>query len=122
MAVLPVYGFAWGVGEAHLLAHRLGQHRGVVLLADDVAPKPVLLKQRRGQVIIAEPATALPSHRPGDASRILAIDYFLQPRNDVSVAVLAEFDHDPAAAHLVGYRTGDARTGKRIEDEVARVR
>ena len=34
------------------------------------------------------------------------------------VAVLAEFHHDPATAHLVRDRAGGAGAGERVEDEV----
>ena len=68
----------------------------------------VLLKQRRGQVVIAEPAAALPLHGLGDTAGIFAVDYLPEPRNDVRVAVLAELDHDPAAAHLLSHGAGCA--------------
>jgi hypothetical protein len=37
------------------------------------------------------------------------------------VAVLAEFDHDPPAAHLVGDGAGSAGAGEGIENPVAGV-
>jgi ribosomal protein S5 len=44
---------------------------------------------------------------------------FLQARNDVGVAMLAQLHHDPAAAHLVGDGAGGAGAGEGVEDEVA---
>jgi hypothetical protein len=44
-----------------------------------------------------------------------------QARNDVRVAVLAQFDHDPAAAHLVRNRASGSRTSKGVEHQVAGV-
>ena len=48
-----------------------------------------------------------------------AVDDLLQARNDVRVAVLAQFDHDPAAAHLVGDRAGGAGASEGVENQVA---
>ena len=72
--------------------------------------------------VVAEPAAAFPAHGLGDAALVLAVDDLLQARDDVRVAVLAEFDHDPAAAHLVGDCAGRAGTGEGVEDQVAGVR
>ena len=52
---------------------------------------------------------------------ILAVDDLFQTRNDVRVAVLAQFHHDPAPPHLVGDCAGRAGTGEGVEDEVAGV-
>jgi len=49
---------------------------------------------------------------------ILAVDDFLQTRDDVRVAVFAQFYHDPAAVHFVGDCAGGAGTCEGIEDEV----
>ena len=46
--------------------------------------------------------------RLGDAAWIFAVDDLLQARDDVRMAVFAEFNHDPAAAHLVGDCAGCA--------------
>jgi hypothetical protein len=54
-----------------------------------------------------------------NAAGVIAVDDFLQAWNDVGVAVLAELDHDPAAAHLVGDGAGGAGAGEGVEDEVA---
>ena len=68
----------------------------------------VLSQQRGGELEVAEAAAALPADRLGDAAGVLAVDDLLQTRNDVSVAVLAQLDHDPAAAHFVRDRAGRA--------------
>src|SRR5579884_3354080 len=117
--VLPVDLFAGRVSEAHQLAHGLGQHGGVVLLADDKIAKAVFFEQRRRKPVVAEAAAALPVHRLGDAAGVLAVDDLLEARNDVRVAVLAQFDHNPAAAHLVGDCASRTRAGERVEDDVA---
>src|SRR5947209_2085328 len=100
MTVLPVDRVAWRVSECHLLAHCFGQHRGVVLFADDVVPELILLKQRRGEVVVAKTAPSLPIHGLCYPTGIFAVDDLLEPRNDESMTVVTEFDHDPAAAHL----------------------
>jgi hypothetical protein len=61
----------------------------------------------------------LPIHGLADAALVLAVDDFFQAWNDVGVAVLAQLDHDPAAAHLAGHGAGGTGTGKGVEDEVA---
>jgi hypothetical protein len=43
-----------------------------------------------------------------DTTVIRTVNDFLKPRNDVRMAVLAEFNHDPSAAHLMSYGTGGA--------------
>ena len=57
----------------------------------------------------------------GDAARVLAVDDLVQPRDDMRMAVLAELDHDPAAAHLVRDGAGGAGAGEGIENEIAGV-
>jgi len=37
---------------------------------------------------------------------------FFQARHDMGVAMLAQFDHDPAATHFVGDCSGGAGAGK----------
>ena len=81
----------WRVAEAFQLAHRLGQHRGVVLLVDHPVAPVSCLQQRRRQPVVAETAAALPVACLRDAAVILAVDDLLQPRDDVRVAVLAQF-------------------------------
>jgi hypothetical protein len=52
---------------------------------------------------------------------VLPVDDLFQARDDVRVAVLAQLDHDPAAAHFVGDGAGGAGTGEGVEDQVARL-
>ncbi len=106
------------VAEAFELAQRLGQHLGVVVLVDHPLAPAILLQQARREAAIAEAATALPADGLGDPALVFAVDDFLQPRNDVGVAVLTQFDHDPAAAHLVRDSAGGAGAGEGVEDEV----
>ena len=60
MAVLPEDRVARRVGEALQLANRLGKHGGVVVLADDPVAPLVLLKEGRGEVVVAEAAATFP--------------------------------------------------------------
>ena len=69
---------------------------------------PLSCEQRRRQAEVAEAAAALPADCLGDAAGVVAVDDLLEPRDDVRVAVFAQFDHDPAAAHLVGDGAGGA--------------
>jgi hypothetical protein len=119
LAVLPVVRVAGCVGEAFQLADRCRQHFGVVVLVDDPLAPAVLLQQAGGEAVVAEAAAALANSRLADAALVLAVDDLFQARNDVRVAVLAQLDHDPAAAHLVGDGAGGAGTGEGVEDEVA---
>jgi hypothetical protein len=70
---------------------------------------------------ITKPAAAPPIHGGRDAARVRAVNHFLQTRNDVRVAMLAEFDHQPAAAHLMRDCARRAGTGEGVEHEVAGV-
>ena len=117
----PVMRLGRRVGEAHQLAHGLGQHRGVELAADHPIVPAVLFQQRRGEAVVAEAAAALPADGLGDAAGIVAVDHLLQARDDVGVAVLAQLDHDPASPHLVGDGAGGAGTGEGVENEVTRI-
>ena len=121
-ALLPVDGIAGRVGKALQLAERLGQHCGVVFLADDPIAPLVFLEQGWCNAVIAESAAALPVNGLGNAALIFAVDDFPQARNDVGVAVFSQLHHDPSAAHLVSYSSGCAGTSEGIEDEVARRR
>ena len=119
VAVLPVHIGAGREGEAFQLGHRRGQHLGVVFLVDHPLAEAVLLQQAGRQAVVAEAAAALPAGGLGDAAGIFAVDDLLQARNDVGVAVLAQLDHDPAAAHLVGDGAGGAGASKGVEDKIA---
>ena len=72
--------------------------------------------QRGREAVVAETAAALPARAFRNAALVLAIDDLLQARDDMRVAVLAQFDHDPAAAHLVGDGAGGAGTGEGVEN------
>src|ERR1035437_8138721 len=100
-ALLPVE-IAGGVLKAHDLAHGLGQHGRVVLLADDEVVEAILFKQCWSDVVVAETAAALPLNGIGDAAFVFTVNDLLHARNDVCMAMLAQLNHDPAAAHLVG--------------------
>jgi hypothetical protein len=52
----------------------------------------------------------------------VAVNDLLQARHDVGMTVLAQLDHDPAAAHFVRDRASCAGAGEGVEDEVAWVR
>ena len=66
--MLPVDGIARRIGEAFQLAHRLGQHGGVVCLVDDPVAPLVLFQKRRRETVVAETAAAFPVDRLGDAA------------------------------------------------------
>ena len=57
----------------------------------------------------------------GNAAGVGAVDDFFQAGNNVGMAVVAQFDHDPAATHFVGDCASGAGTGEGIEDEIAGV-
>jgi hypothetical protein len=77
MAMLPINRFRRGIVEAFKLTNGLGQHGGVVLLADDPVPPLVLLHERRRQLVIAEAASPFPVHRLADAALVGAVDDLL---------------------------------------------
>ena len=83
------------------------------LLMIEVA-EAVFFKQRWRDVEVAETAAAFPSSCLGDAAWIFTVNDLLQTRDDVRVAVLAEFDHDPAATHLVRDSSSGARASEGI--------
>ncbi len=72
-------------------------------------------------MIVAEAAAAFPADGLRDAAGIFAVDHFLQARNDMGVAVLAQLHHDPAATHLVGDCTGGAGASEGVEDARFRI-
>ena len=78
-------------------------------------PQRSLLRKRGRKPVVAETAAALPAYAAGDAARVLTIDHLAEAGDDVGVGVLAELDHDPAAAHLVGDRAGCAGAGEGVE-------
>ena len=120
MTVLPIHRVGRRVGEAFQLAQGLGQHRGVVIAVDDPVAPLVLFQQRGGETVVTEAAAAFPAHGVGDAAVVFPIDDFFQARKDVRVAVLAQLDHDPAAAHIVGHRRWGSLTRPQVEEfEVA---
>ncbi len=114
MAVLPPVRFRRGVGEAFQFAQGFGELGGVVVGVDHRVAPAVFDDQRRGQAVVTEAAAALPVHGLGDAAGVLAVDDFLQARDDVGVAVLAQLHHDPAAPHLVCHGAGGAGAGEGV--------
>ena len=114
VAVLPEESIAWGIGEAVEFADGFGEHGRVVAAANDPVAPRVLLQERRGEAVVAEASAALPVDRFGDAPFIFAVDDFFEPGDYVGVAVLAEFDHDPTSAHLMGDSAGGAGTGEGV--------
>lgn len=122
VAVLPVEGFAGGVGEAFEFAQGFGEHFGVVGFVDDPVIPFVFLQERGGEVVVAKAAAALPVNGFGNAAGVFAIDDFLESGDDVGVAVVAEFDHDPAAVHFVGHGSGSAGACEGVENEITRIR
>ncbi len=121
MPVLPPLRFGRRVGKAFQLAQRLGEMRGVVLGIDDRVAPAVIDDQAGRKLVVAETAAALPIHCLADAALVFTVDDLLQARNDMSVAVVSQFDHDPAAAHFVRDCAGGAGTGEGVKDEVVGV-
>ncbi len=72
-------------------------------------------------MVVPKAAAALPSNAFRDAAFVFAIDDFLQTWDDVRMAMLTEFNHDPAAAHFVGDCAGGAGASEGVENEVAGV-
>src|SRR5690606_17100566 len=108
------------IAEALELAHRLGKHLRVVLLAYDPVAPLVLLEKRGCELIEAESTTTTPPNIFGDAVGVLAIHHLAHPRDEVREAVVAEFDHDPAAAHLLRDRTRGSRPCERVQHPLTR--
>lgn len=119
VALLPVEGFGWGVGEAFEFAEGLGEHFGIVGFVDDPVVPMVFFEEGGGEVVVAEATAALPIYGLGNAAGVLAVNDFLQAGDDVGVAVIAKFDHDPATVHFVGDGACGAGTCEGVEDEVA---
>ena len=121
MAVLPKEALAGGVVEAFDLADSLGEALGLEVGVDDLVAPLVSLDEGGGQLVVAEAAAALPIDSLGDAAGVFAVDYFLEAGHAMSVAVVAKFDADPAAAHLVGDGGSRAGAEEGVEDKVAGV-
>ena len=119
VAVLPIDRIAGRIGESLQLAQGLRKHGGIVVFVDHPVAPLVLFQQGWRQAVVTESAAPFPVDGLCDAAGILAVDDFFQAGDDVGVAVLAQLHHDPAAAHLVGDSAGGARTGERVEDELA---
>lgn len=114
--VPPPMRFRRRIAETLKLAQRFGQHRRVVFGIDHRVSPTVVNDQRRRQFVVAETAAALPVHGFADAAGIVAVDNFFQARDDMGMAVLAQLDHDPAAAHFVRNCTGGTGAGEGVED------
>ena len=108
--VVPEYLTVWLVMEAFELAHRFGDHFGLVLLADDPVVSLVLLEERGSELVESEAAAAHPIGTRGDTSRIVSFDDFLESRQAASRRVVSEFDPNPAAPELVRNSSSRART------------
>ncbi len=106
--MLPVKRIAGRIGKPFQFAQSLGQHAGIVGFVDDPVAPVVFFQQRRRQPVVAESAAAFPVDRLGNAARVIAVNDLLQPRNDMGVAMIAQFHHDPAPAHLLGHCAGGA--------------
>jgi hypothetical protein len=78
------------------------------------------VEHRLAQAQVAEATAALPVHRRADAALFTGDDFF-QPRQAVGFGVVAHFDADPPAAHLVGHGGGGAAADEAVEDEIAGV-
>ena len=81
---------------------------------------PGRVEYRRTEAIEAKPAAALPADALGNAALLSAND-LLQARHAMADRVIAHFDADIAAAHLVRRRRSGAGAEEGIEDEIAGV-
>ena len=72
------------------------------------------------EAIEAEAAAALPAAAFGDAA-LFAVNHLVQARDAMANGMLAHFNADVAAAHLVRYGGGGAGAEERVEDEIAGV-
>ena len=72
-------------------------------------------------MVVAEAAAALPVGGFGDAAFVGVVDNFLEAGDDVGVAMVAEFDHDPAATHFVSDCACSTGACEGIEDEISGV-
>ena len=76
------------------------------------------IEHGRPEPVEAEPAPALPTDALGDAA-LLALDDLVQAGDAVGDGVLAHFDADPTATHLVRHRRSGAGAEEGVENEVA---
>ena len=81
---------------------------------------PFLVEHGRAEAVEAEAAAALPADAFGDAA-LFAVNHFVQARDAMGDGVIAHFNADVAAAHLVRYGGGGAGAEEGVEDEVAGV-
>ena len=72
------------------------------------------------EAVETEAAAALPADAFGDAA-LFAVNHFVQARDAMADGVIAHFNADVAAAHLVRYGGGSAGAEEGVEDEVAGV-
>ena len=114
----PEHFFAGGIGKPLQLAQGFGQHGGIECRIDDGMPPGILNDERRSQPVVAGPTTALPVDSLSNTAWVFAVDNFFQTREDVGVTAFAKFDHDPAPAHLVRYRTSSAGTSEGVQNPI----
>ena len=93
---------------------------GEVGEADRRVDPAVFVENRRAEGAEAEAAAALPADILRDAA-LLAFDDLLHPQGAVGAGMLAHFDADPPASHLVRDGSRGARAEEAVEDEVAGV-
>ena len=104
-----------------MFAYGLGEHGRVVFLGDDPLAPLVLGEQGGREFVVTKTAAASPADCLGDAAGVCTVDDLAKTRNTMRVAVLAEFDADPAAAHFVSNGCRRAGAEERIKDEIAGV-
>ena len=97
-----------------MLAHGFRQHRGIIVFRNNPTAPFVGFEKRRRKAIKAKPAAAFPAGGLGHAALVGSVDDLCEARDDVGDGVVAQLDHDPAAAHFVSDRAGRAGTTKRV--------
>src|SRR6202050_4976333 len=80
----------------------------------------IFLQERGREAVVTKAATAFPAYGFGNPSMISGINHVTQSRDNVGVAMLAQFDHDPASVHFLSDVTGCSRASKRIEYPITR--
>ena len=89
------------VVEALEFAHRLGEHLGIIVLADDPVTPVIFFEERRCQFEKSETTPALPLNRLCNSSWIFTIQNLLHARHNVGHRMATKLYHYPTPVHLV---------------------
>jgi hypothetical protein len=109
VAMLPIDRIARGIDEAFQFAHHFRDYGSIIVLVNNPVTPFVFFQQGRRQPEVTKSPSPFPANSLCDPTCISAINDLLQAWNDMRMAMLAQLDHDPASAHLMGHRTRGAR-------------